>query len=68
MGLKGYALFFDIAQLRQRKDLEPAAVGQNRAGKAGKAANTAHLAHQLIPGTQMQMIGIAKLNLTADVH
>ena len=33
----------------------------------GKLVQTAHLCHQLVAGTQMQMVGVAEHDLRADV-
>ena len=59
MGGKGHALFGDLAQLCQTEYLKSTAVGQNGAVPAGKFVQTAHLCHQLVAGTQMQMVGVA---------
>ena len=67
MRRKRHALFGDLAQLGQTEHLKSAAVGQNGAVPAGKFVQAAHICHQLIAGTQMQMISVAEHHLCTDV-
>ena len=64
---EGDALLLDVPQLSQREHLEPAAVCQDGAVPAGELADTAQLFHGLIPGPQMQVIGVAQLHLAVQV-
>ena len=64
---KRHALFLDLSQSRKRKHLESAAVGQDRAVPAHEFMETAHLPHHIIAGAQMQMVGVGKLDLTAEI-
>ena len=67
MRRKRHALFGDLAQLGQTEHLKSAAVGQDGAVPAGKFVQAAHIGHQLIAGTQMQMVSVAEHHLCADV-
>ena len=64
---KGHALLGDLAQLCEAEHLESAAVGEDGAVPAGELVQTAHLCHQLVAGTQMQMVGVAEHDLRTDV-
>ena len=66
MGGKINTLLLNISKFCQRKYLKAAAVGQDRTIPVHKPVQTAHITHYLIAGTQMQMIHIGKLHLTAD--
>ena len=63
---EAHALLGDFAQLGERKHLKTAAVGQNRSVPVHKFVQPAHIAHHLVAGTQVQMVGVGKLNLAAD--
>ena len=63
MGSEGHALFLNMSQRSERKDLKPAAVGQNRAFPPGEAVQPTHAADHLISGPKMQMVGIAQHDL-----
>ena len=65
MRAEGHALFGNLSQPRQRKHLEPAAVGQHRAIPMHEFMQSARLAHELLAGTQMQVIRVGKNNLRA---
>lgn len=67
MGGEGDALLLDVPQLSQRKHLKPAAVRQDGAVPAGELSNAAQLFHRFIPGTQVQVIGVAQLHLAVQV-
>ena len=66
MGAEGHALLLDLAELRERENLKSAGIGQCGAVPAGKALQAAHLPDDLIAGADMEMIGIAEHDLTAD--
>ena len=67
MGSKGHAFLRDLTQLGQAEHLESAAVGQDGAVPAGKLVQAAHIGYQLITGAQMQVVGVAKHYLGADL-
>ena len=62
--MKGYTFFLDVAELRERKDLKAAAIGENRAVPAGEFMQTAELFYFIISGTQVKVICVAELYLT----
>ena len=59
MGAKRHALIGNLAQIAEAIHLKPAAIGQNRAIPHHKLVQAAELAHQLMPRTQVEMIGVA---------
>ena len=61
------ALLLDFAQKPKREYLKAAGIGQNRFIPDHEFMQTAHFLDQLISGTQMQMVGIGKLHLGADL-
>ena len=63
---KCHALLLDFPKARQRENLKPAGVCQNRAIPRHKFVQAAHVAHNLVTRTQMQMIGIGKFDLGSD--
>ena len=65
MAGKGDALLPDLPQGRQRKHLKSAGICQNRAVPVHELVEAAHLAHDLIAGTQVQMIGVGQFDLAA---
>ena len=67
MRLEGHALLLDAAQLCQRKDLKSAAIGQNRLIPIHKLVNTAELTDQLVARSYVKVIGVGKLDLTANL-
>ena len=67
VGCEGHTLLGDLAQLGEAEHLKSAAVGQDGSVPAGKLVEAAHLSHQLVAGTQMQMVGVAKHDLCTDV-
>ncbi len=58
MGIKIYALLLYLPKPRERKNLEPAGIGQNRPVPHHKFVQPAKLFNHLIPGSYMEMIGI----------
>ena len=60
-----HALLLDLPQRRQGKHLEPAGVRQDRAVPVHELVKASHLPHDLIAGTQVQMVGVAQLDLAA---
>ena len=67
VGGKRHALFLDFAQLRKRKYLKAAGIRENRAVPRHELMQSAHGLDRLVAGTKMQVIGIRKLDLRADV-
>src|SRR6476646_7365377 len=67
MRAETYAFFFHLAQLAQAEDLEAAGIGEQRPLPAHEFVQAAQLAHQLVPRTQIQMIGIAQNDLRAQI-
>ena len=67
MGMEGHALFGDVAQLGETEHLESAAVGEDGAVPAGELVQAAQLCHQLVPRTQVQVVGVAQHHLAANV-
>ena len=67
MGIEVYALFLDLAQLRKGKDLESAGVGQDRSVPAHELMQPAHIADQLVARADVEMVGVGKLDLAADL-
>ena len=64
--VKEYALFFNSAKLCKRENLKTAAVGKYRTVPACEEMNTAELFYKPVTRSDVQMISVAKLNLTAD--
>ena len=54
------AVVADLADLGQAEDLEAARVGQDGPAPAHEAVQPAELAHDVGPGTQQQMVGVAQ--------
>ena len=67
MGGKRHALLGDLPQAGQRKHLKSAGIRQNRAVPGHELVQSSHGLNHLVAGTQVQVIGVAKLNLSADV-
>ena len=57
----------DLTKAGKTKDLESTGVGQNGAIPSHKLVKATHLLYQLITGSQVEMIGVGKLNLTSDI-
>ena len=66
MGGEGHALLLDFPQTGQREDLKAAGIGQDGSVPRHELVQAAHVAHHLVAGTQVQMIGVGKLDLRAD--
>ena len=68
MTVEGNALFLDLSSgTGQGEDLESARVGQDRTIPVHKLMKTAELLDELISGTHVEMVGVAKLDLGADL-
>ena len=68
---KTNSLLGDLAELCQGENLKSAAIGENRAIPIHKLADTAHVADESITRTEVQMVGVGKLDLTvklAELH
>ena len=66
VGVKGHSLFFDPAQTGEREHLKSAGVGKDRTVPVHELPKTAHLSHDLVAGTNVEVVGIAKLNLCTE--
>ncbi len=60
MALEGHALLRHQSCIRERKDLKSPGIGQDRPRPGHKAVQIPQLRHDLLPGTQHQMICIAE--------
>src|SRR5271156_1476284 len=67
MRTKRHALIRHLAQFTEAENLEPARISEYRPRPRHKLMQPAHLADQFMPGTQIQMVGIRKQNLYAEV-
>ena len=67
MGIEFDALLRDFTKGRQGEDLKAAAVGEDRSIPGHKAVQPAELFDERVPRADMEMIGIGKLHLTADL-
>jgi len=65
--LEGYAVVVNFAGLRQREDLKAARVGQHGSPPLHELVQTAHVAHELVAGTQVEMIGVAQDKRGIDI-
>ena len=59
-------LFFDLAQVRQRKDLKAAGIRQDRPVPVHEFMQAAQFIYDLVSRPHVQMIGVRKLHLAAD--
>ena len=59
------ALIAELAQLRQRHDLEPAGIGEDRVRPVHEAVQSAERRDPLGARTQHQVVGIAKDDIAA---
>ena len=66
MRVKPHALFLDLSQTRQGKDLKPTAVGEHRSIPSHETVKAAEIADQLVTRSDMQVIGIGKDNLAPN--
>ena len=62
MTLEGYAFFLDLAPVRQRKDLKPAAVCQHRPGIVHEFLDTAGFIDNVFARPQPQVVGVGQNN------
>ena len=67
MGRERHALFFDLAQPRERKNLKAAGVRENRPLPRHEFVKSAHFLHNLVARAKMQMVRVRKLHLRSDV-
>ena len=67
MGGEMHALLRDSAKSRKREYLKAAAVREHRPIPVKKFMDAAHIVNDVVPRTHMQMIGVGKLHLTADL-
>lgn len=67
MALEGHALFVELAQARQRHDLEAAAVGQDRPFPADELVQPAKPGDPFGARAQHQVIGIAQNDIGAQI-
>ena len=61
--LKFNALVRDLAQLRERKDLVPTAIRQNRSVPTHEFVEATQMPDRVEPGPDKQMVGVAKNDL-----
>ena len=62
-----YAFFRNFTELRKRENLETAAIRQNGSVPIKEFVDTAHIVNNVIARTNVEMICVGKLDLTADV-
>ena len=67
MGLEGNPFLGYIAKLCKGENLKPAAVGKNRLIPIKELVDTAKLINNVLAGANVQMVGVGKLHLTADM-
>ena len=67
VGAELHALVVQLAQIRQRKHLESAAVGEDRAIPVHEGMQSARLLHQLLARAQVQVVGVGQDDLRAAV-
>lgn len=60
------ALVRHVLEVAQAEDLEAARVGQNRAGPRHESMKAAHSPNQLMPGPQIEMVGVGEQNLNVE--
>ena len=63
---KVHALLLDLTQGRQGEYLESARVGQDGSVPVHELVKSAHIVDQLIAGTDVQMVGVGKLDLAIN--
>ncbi len=66
MGMEGHAFLFNLAQRSQRKNLEPARIGQHGAVPTHELMQPAHLPDNRVTRAHVQMVGVGQLDLTAQ--
>ena len=67
VGGKLHSFLRDAPKHRQREDLEAAAVGEDGTIPVHKLMQSSHIPDYLIAGTDMEVIGIAKLHLAVQL-
>ena len=67
MRLEQHALFGDLAQAVETEDLKAAGIGEDRPRPGHELVQSAELADGLVPGPQIQMIGVAQDDLGVQV-
>ena len=65
VGAEGHAFVLDLAQLRQRHDLEAAGIGENRPRPIHEAVQAAERCDAFSARTQHQVIGVGKHDVGA---
>jgi hypothetical protein len=63
VALETHAAVVDLVDIRERKDLKPPAVGQDRPGPSHEAVKIAELCDDFFTGAEHEMIGIRKDDL-----
>ena len=58
--LEGHAVVVDCAGLCQREDLEAARIGEYGEGPTHELMQATHVTHDLVAGTQVEMVGVAQ--------
>ena len=67
MRAESHALFVELAQLRQRHDLETAGIRQDRPRPAGKIVQSAEFCNPFSARAQHQVIGVAENDIGAKL-
>ena len=62
-----YAFLTDLAELREGEYLKAAAIRQNGSVPIEKLVDAAHIADNVVTRTNVEMVGIGELDLTADL-
>lgn len=65
--LEGHTVVIYFARLHEREDLKAARVGEHRIMPLHEFVQATHIPHQLIAGTQVEMIGVAEHERGMDV-
>ena len=63
MGAEHDAVFLNIVDLRERKNLKSAAIGQNWAIPVHEFMQAARFLHELVPGTKVEVVRIAEYDV-----
>ena len=67
MRTKRHAVIGHFAEIAQAEDLKAARIGEDRMRPRHELVETAHLADQFMAGPEIQVIGIRKQNLDAEL-
>src|SRR5271165_6895011 len=67
MGAELYSVFGHLTQVAEAEDLKPPRVGEQWARPAHELMQPAELADELVAGAQIQVIGISKNDLRAQL-